>query len=608
MSWGNPLMLLALALPAFGIWLARRAQRQTRPLWPAMRRVSITGGNRVRAAAPRKTRLAYAIMAALSLGVIALARPQWGEHSEQSFSQSREVMIALDLSKSMWTEDMPDQSSRLDAAKAMVGRLLDSLKGENVGLIVFAGTSFVQVPMSPDYQIIREFLPSLDPNYLPKGGSDYSRMLDSALEGFGDTNDRDRYLIVLSDGESSTQGWEKKLPDLFKRDIHVIGVGFGSTKGAFIPDQKGGYLANSRNDAVVSKLTPATMQTLANRTIGRYVAATELAGPDAVHKLLRDTVESGRAGRVGNANASVSTDRFQWFLAPAVLLGLLSLVREFSRRTRPRQIRPNAPASDAGLQSLSGRPALPVAGVVLMVCALAAPRVWAHFDSTAGFDVKETFDSNPSERLRAIAAHLGKMGYDAFDLELLVEATIKYGTDERRLGNPPLKGVVFDAIDAVHEGRKLNAKLGPWDYYEAQLHTLLAPLPVEKQDAKSQNPREANDEEDSGPTVIGNNTQHGGTDSYGEGASNKSDTTVGDLSADDNFTPQPPHGAKPMPPKKVKNASFTQSEGGLNGADDPVLAFSRKSMAAVVKQDSPGRLHQMIAGESKQLNDVQQDW
>jgi Ca-activated chloride channel homolog len=607
MSWGNPLMLLALVVPALAIWLTRRARRDTGPLWPAMRRVSITGGNRVRPTAPRNTRTAYAIIAAVALGIIALARPQWGEHAEQSFSQSREVMIALDLSRSMWTEDMPDQTARLDSAKAMVEKLLDNLKGENVGLIVFAGTSFVQVPMSPDYQIIREFLPSLDPNYMPKGGSDYNRMLDAALEGFGETNDRDRYLIVMSDGESSTSGWEKKLPDLFKRDIHVVGIGFGTLKGAFIPDQRGGYLANNHNDAVVSKLTPATMQTLANRTIGRYVAATDLTGPDAVKKLLQDTVESGRAGRVGNANSSVNTDRFQWFLAPAVLLGLLSLLREFSRRTRPRPIRPTAPAPVPGMSPF-GRHAAPTAGVALLLCVMAAPRVWAHFDSTAGFSVEETFDSNPSDRLRAIATHLGKMGYDAYDLELLVEATIKYGTDERRLGSPPLKGVVFDAIDAVRVGERLNPKLGPWNYYDAQLHALLAPLPAEAQDGKSQNPKEANDEEDNGPMVIGQNTQNGGTDSYGEGGSNKSDTTVGDLSADENFTPQQPHGTRPTPPKKVKSANFTQSEGGTNGPDDPVLAFSRKSMNAVVKADSPGRLHQMIAGDSKQLNDVDQTW
>ncbi|HWW79838.1 MAG TPA: VWA domain-containing protein, partial [Steroidobacteraceae bacterium] len=221
MSWGNPVILLALLLPALGIWMLRRLRRQVRPLWPAMKRVAIRG-DRLRPALAGKVAPAFFIMAAIACAIVALARPRWGEDTQVSFSQTREVIIALDLSRSMWTEDVG--SSRLDLAKQTAGTLLDALKGESVGLLVFAGTAFVQVPLSPDYQIIREFMPSLDPDYMPQGGSDYQKMLEAALEGFGERRDRDRYLIVLSDGESSTQGWQNRLVDLAKRDIHVVGI------------------------------------------------------------------------------------------------------------------------------------------------------------------------------------------------------------------------------------------------------------------------------------------------------------------------------------------------------------------------------------------------
>ncbi len=133
-------------LPLLGALGIKRLRQRARPLWPAMQRVAIAG-NRLRQAAPQKLAPAFLIMVAIALALVAIARPRWGEHTEESFSQTREVMIALDLSRSMWTEDVG--TSRLELAKKTTEDLLNSLKGESVGLIVFAGTAFVQVPLSP---------------------------------------------------------------------------------------------------------------------------------------------------------------------------------------------------------------------------------------------------------------------------------------------------------------------------------------------------------------------------------------------------------------------------------------------------------------------------
>ncbi len=383
-----------------------------------MQRVAVAGSRLVPATA-RRLSPAILLTLAIALAIVALARPRWGEDTQVSFSQTREVMIALDLSRSMWAEDV--EPSRIELARKTTEDLLNGLKGESVGLIVFAGTAFVQVPLSPDYQIIREFMPSLDPDYMPQGGSDYQKMLEAALEGFGESNDRDRYLIVLSDGESSTPNWQNRLAELTKRDIHVVGLGIGTDKGGFINDQKGGYLADKNGDAVLSRLQPATLQTLANRTNGKYVNASALKTPDDVRALIKETVETGRQGRVNNESTNTQIERFQWFLVPAVLLGLASLVREFERRARPQPVRKTA--------------------IAVLVALSVAPAVRAHFDGQAGFVVKEVFDSSPSERLRAIADHLGKYGYDAFDLQLMVEATIKYGIDESEPGIRPWRGL-----------------------------------------------------------------------------------------------------------------------------------------------------------------------
>ena len=608
MTWGNPWILIALLLPLFGAIGIRRLMRQRPvPRWPAMKRVAVAG-NRVRLAPPPKVRPAFLAMLSIALAIVAIARPQWGEHAEDSFSETREVIIALDLSRSMLTEDVAP--SRLEQAKKVTDDLLNSLKGESVGLVVFAGTAFVQVPLSPDYQIIREFMPSLDTDYLPQGGSDYSKMLDAALEGFSETPDRDRYLVVLSDGESSTDAWNERLADLSKRQIHVLSIGLGTDKGGFIPDSQGGFHVDRNGDPVLSKLMPATLQTLANRTSGMYRNASALQNVDDVRALLKETVETGRAGRVTNEGSTVQSERFQWFLLPAVLLGLMSLAIEFRQRPKPRQVRQEQTAgeqTEKAEESFKGPSAL-AAGIALLVFTLGVtPEVRAHFDTEAKFEVREVFDSVPAERLRAITEHLAKFDYDAFDLRLMVEETIKYGIDEKRQGNPPQEGVIRDAIEACQHGQQLDPRIANWSYYRAQLAAMLAPADeAEERAHASSDQKDPQDEEDTSPMIIGDNSQQSGTDSFGQGASSKTDAALGDLSADENTTPS--RHPKPKPPKSVRMATLKSSKSEGGGAEDPILAFSRKNLAEVARKDSPGRLHQLMTGDTQKQDANQMDW
>jgi Ca-activated chloride channel homolog len=617
MSWGNPWILIALAIPLLGAFGIRRLMRQTpRPQWPAMMRVAISG-HRVRPATPRRSRPAFLVMLAIALAVVAIARPQWGEHIEESFSHTREVIIALDLSRSMLTEDVTP--SRLEHAKRIIGDLLSSLKGESVGLVVFAGTAFVQVPLSPDYQIVREFMPSLDTDYMPQGGSDYSRMLDAALEGFSEAPDRDRYLIVLSDGESSTESWNARLDALSKRQIHVLSMGLGTEKGGFIPDQQGGYMADANGDVVNSKLMPATLQALARRTNGKFVNASSLEGVGDVRALLAETVETGRKGRVGNESSVVQSERFQWFLLPAVLLGLVSLATEFRQRPKPRQVRPLAAPPEASAQAdTAGEkaaaraesnkgPSSLAAGIALLAVALGVtPDARAHFDSQAEFEVREVFDSNPVQRLRAITEHLAEFDYDAYDLRLMVEEAIKYGIDAQRTGLMPSEGVLRDAIEASRHGQQLDASIADWSYYRSQLTAMLAPAEeAAAKEESSQAKKELLDEEDNPPITTGDSSQQSATDSFGQGASSKTDATLGDLSADKDA---PVQRRKPTPPGKARTATARSptSEGG--GPQDAILALSKKRLDDVAKKDSPGRVHQLLSGGTQQRDSNQVDW
>ncbi|MDR0901703.1 MAG: VWA domain-containing protein [Opitutaceae bacterium] len=275
----------------------------------------------------------------VALAVVALARPQWGRVSEPVFDQSREIIIALDLSRSMLADDI--RPSRLERARLLVGSLLGNLKGERVGLIVFAGTAFLQSPLSADYEILREFLPGLNPAYLPQGGTDYEALLRAAAGAFGEQpGGADRYLIILSDGEANDDAWKPLVEGLARKNIRVIGLGVGTDAGAMIPDGAGGFVKDGRGAVVLSRLESGTLRDLADATTGVYADASSWVD---LAQIIEATVATGRKGSFREENRVRMTERYQWFLAAALLLLAWSLWREFPVRPRPRAMRLSAP-------------------------------------------------------------------------------------------------------------------------------------------------------------------------------------------------------------------------------------------------------------------------
>ena len=174
MSFAWPHLLWLLALPAaLLVWELVRNRRLAGIVHPkilraeaGLRQVSLVGESRGPILGSRRR---FLLCAGLALGVIALARPQWGRVDEPVFDQSRDIVLALDLSRSMLTPDV--KPTRLERAKLLIQSLLDHLHGERVGLVVFSGTAFLQSPLSADYDILREFLPNARAG-LPARGRD----------------------------------------------------------------------------------------------------------------------------------------------------------------------------------------------------------------------------------------------------------------------------------------------------------------------------------------------------------------------------------------------------------------------------------------------------
>lgn len=339
MTWGEPYLLYLLAIPLIGliasVWAAQSSNRNGE--LPKAEHLQAGAGQLKRIAAARSRRSKLFFFLGIALVVVALGRPRWGVIEREVFQRSREIIVAIDLSKSMLAEDI--KPNRLERAKLVVGGMLDHIKGESVGLIVFAGTAFLQSPMSPDYQILRGFLRDLSPTFVPQGGTDYEAMIDTALDSFKQSDgSADRFLIVISDGESQTEAWRNRIKDLTEQNVKVISLGFGTVDGSLIPDGNGGYHKDSNGAVILTKLEPKTLKLLADQTKGLYREANVWID---LPSLIEETINKGQAGITSTTAQSFVIERFQYFLAPGLFLILISLYREFPASPKARKIKLN---------------------------------------------------------------------------------------------------------------------------------------------------------------------------------------------------------------------------------------------------------------------------
>ena len=166
---------------------------------------------------------------------------------------------------------------------------------------------------------------------------------------------------------------------------------------------------------------------------------------------------------------------------------------------------------------------------------------------------------------------------------------------------------MHDAVDAAHLGKTLDPQLAQWDRYEAQIHDLMAPLPVEakaqEQDNDYVDDEDMDDEQNYKPVPLRKAKDKEGRDLFGKNSRTRSEFALGDLSGDETFAPQEPHGGRRSPPKPPQAPVLAP---GATPADDPTMAEARKNFAIIVKGDSPGRVHQLLNGDGKRA--VEQDW
>jgi len=316
-------------------WNWRRTQRRLQvPFSPTMiqfltRSVSLI-----------KRRIKWGLqLTALALFVVALARPQSGEGRQKAKSEGLEMMIAIDVSNSMMAEDV--RPSRLDLAKKELARLVDSLGGDKVGLVAFAGSAVLLTPMTTDKGALKMFIESLSVETVGSQGTDFKKAIHEAQNALmrggsdGEASGATRVIVIASDGEENEKGGLDAAKKAAEEGIRIFTLGFGTSEGGQIPvrDQTGnlvGYKKDENQKVIVTKSTGEALKALADAGQGEYQHVTY--GSDAIQHLKSRIGELQKA-EFDTMEVSHYDELYQWFL----LAGLLIAFVDLSLGTRKRE-------------------------------------------------------------------------------------------------------------------------------------------------------------------------------------------------------------------------------------------------------------------------------
>ncbi len=201
--------------------------------------------------------------------VLAMSRPQRGVRLKEQQVKGAEVIIALDVSNSMLAEDY--SPNRLERAKMAISRVTDKLKDDRIGLIVFAGDSFVQIPMTSDYISAKMFLNSISTGSVPVQGTAIGSAIDLGVRSFSEESDKSRAIIVITDGENHEDDPVSSAKRAAEMGVRVFTIGVGSLEGKFIPLPDGGYITDAEGNNVVTRLDDKTLQKIADAGNGVFV-------------------------------------------------------------------------------------------------------------------------------------------------------------------------------------------------------------------------------------------------------------------------------------------------------------------------------------------------
>lgn len=368
---------------------------------------------------PAKRRWGFALfLLGIALTFLALARPQWGFTWQERKQRGRDILIALDTSRSMLATDL--QPNRLTRAKLAAQDLLGLIEGDRVGLIAFAGSSFLQAPLTADFTAVREALQEIDTEIIPRGGTNLAEAIKAASDALGKGESDSRALIIFTDGEELEED-AVAIARANKDKFRIFTVGLGSAEGALIPvpNEKGGteFIRDDKGQYVKSRLDERRLREVAEASGGFYVPLQQ--GPSEMTQIVRDGLGKMKETETDTRFSKEPIERYHWPLVASVACLVASLLLGERRR------------------------AAAVARVAAMLMVLSAVPADARHAGIEKFEQKD-FGGSLGEFDRELARRdLPELQFDAgnaaFELGDYERAATAFG---RALGtaNPALKG------------------------------------------------------------------------------------------------------------------------------------------------------------------------
>jgi len=276
-----------------------------------------------------KLRLKFILFSfSIAFIIIGLANPQIGSKMEEVKREGVDLMIAIDLSNSMLAEDL--QPNRLMRAKQSISRLIDRLDGDRIGLVVFAGDAYVQLPITTDYSAAKLFLSTINTDIIPTQGTAIGKAIELSINSFDVSNDQNKAIIIITDGENHEDDAIQKAKDAEDMGIFVHTIGMGSAEGGPIPIKNRygsitSYQKDNSDNTVITKLNEEMLKEIAASGGGSYIRANSTQS--SLNALFKE-INKMEKKEIGSKVFTDYKDRFQWFLGIALLLLIIeSLLR-----------------------------------------------------------------------------------------------------------------------------------------------------------------------------------------------------------------------------------------------------------------------------------------
>ncbi len=265
------------------------------------------------------------LLLAFSLIILAVAGPQFGSKLKEEKRKGIEIIIALDVSNSMMAGDI--KPNRLERAKQAISRLIDRLSDDKLGLIVFAGDAYTQIPITTDYSSAKVFLSSISTDIVTRQGTAIDKAIELGMKSFGSQGEASRVLIIISDGENHEGNAVEAAEKARENGILIYTIGMGSGRGAPIPLYQGrhqtGYIKDRQGNVVTSKLDAAMLGEIAKVGGGEFISA---SNSNVGLNRLFDELNRMDKEEIETKVYSEYEEQFQYLIVVALLLIIIEFM------------------------------------------------------------------------------------------------------------------------------------------------------------------------------------------------------------------------------------------------------------------------------------------